>query len=70
MAGELTAETRALMWVFDRLSVDGGMTPREQRDTYREIGRVLLGKPSKASSYEPNEWDDSYAGRTALEDKP
>lgn len=47
-------ETRyrnALMWAFDRLKLDGGMTPREQRYTFDQIGNVLLGRSSPASSY-------------------
>lgn len=52
-------EVRALMWVFDRLSVDGGLALKEQQKTYREVGRVLLGLPSVASKYLPNDWDDS-----------
>jgi hypothetical protein len=52
---------KALMWAFDRLSVDGGMNAPEQRHTMREIGKVLCGRPSPAASYKPNEWDDSAA---------
>jgi hypothetical protein len=36
----------ALQWAFDRLSVDGGMTEKEQQLTCREIGNVLLGRPT------------------------
>jgi hypothetical protein len=50
---------RALMWAFDRLSTDSGMDKREQRTTAREIGKVLLGQPSQATRYRPNEDDDS-----------
>lgn len=53
----------ALMWAFDRLSVTGGMTPREQRYTMEQIGNVLTGRPSPAASYEPNDWDDSALPR-------
>lgn len=54
-----TEYRNALMWVFDRLSVDGGMTAQEQRFTMKQIGRVLNGLPSDAALYEPNEWDES-----------
>lgn len=54
-----TAYRNALMWAFDRLSIDGGMTVREQRRTMNEIGNVLRGRPSPAATYVPNDWDDS-----------
>jgi hypothetical protein len=38
----------ALQWAFERLSLDGGMTSKEQQLTYREIGNVLLGRPTPA----------------------
>ena len=49
----------ALLWAFDRLSIDGGMSVREQRHTMREIGNVLRGRPSPAATYKPNDWDSS-----------
>ncbi len=49
----------ALLWTFDRLSIDGGMTEREQATTMREIGNVLIGKPSPAGEYVPVEWAGS-----------
>ena len=49
----------ALMWVFDRLSVDDGLTPQQQRKTLVEIGNVLQQRPSVASDYMPDEWTDS-----------
>lgn len=49
----------ALMWAFDRLSIDGGMNVKEQHRTMREIGNVLRGRPSLAATYRPNDWDDS-----------
>lgn len=49
----------ALMWAFDRLGVDGGMSAREQLHTMREIGKVLCGRPSPAARYKPNDWDSS-----------
>jgi hypothetical protein len=55
------AYRNALMWVFDRLSIDGGMSPREQIHTMREIGKVLCGRPSPAATYKPNDWDSSAA---------
>jgi len=51
----------ALMWAFDRLSVDGGMTAREQAHTRRQIGNVLRGLPSSAANYKPRDWDESTA---------
>jgi hypothetical protein len=56
---EKTAYRNALLWAFDRLSVTGGMSPKEQRYTMQQIGNVLRGIPSPAGTYEPNEWDDS-----------
>lgn len=47
-----------LMWAYDRLTVDG-LTPKEIRDTHREIGNVLLGRSSKAATYVPREWSGS-----------
>jgi hypothetical protein len=49
----------ALLWAFDRLSIDGGMTVKEQKRTMLEIGNVLRGRPSVAANYRPNDWDDS-----------
>ncbi len=37
----------ALMWTFNRLTTDG-LTQKEIRDTYREIGNVLMGRSSPA----------------------
>lgn len=42
-----TAYRNALMWAFDRLTTDG-LTPKEIRTTAREIGNVLMGRPSPA----------------------
>lgn len=53
------AYRNALMWAFDRLGVDGGMTVKEQIHTMREIGKVLCGRPSPAATYKPNDWDSS-----------
>ncbi len=51
--------SRALMWVFDRTGIDGGMTAAECKNTAEEIGKVLAGKPSVAARYVPNKWDAS-----------
>lgn len=51
--------SRALMWAFDRTEIDGGMTEAECRRTAEEIGKVLIGEPSVAAQYTPNEWDAS-----------
>lgn len=53
------AYRNALMWAFDRLSLDGGMSAREQRYTMQEIGKVLCDRPSLAGTYKPNDWADS-----------
>lgn len=60
-----TKYRNALMWAFDRLTIDGGMTPREQRYTFEQIGKVLMGEPSPADSYVPNEWDHSVNLKSA-----
>jgi hypothetical protein len=57
----LAAYRNALMWAFDRLGVDGGMTAKEQLHTMREIGKVLCGRASPAATYKPNDWDSSAA---------
>ena len=59
MPPENSAYRNALMWAFDRLSVDDGMTLKEQKRTMAEIGKVLTGRPSPAATYEPPEWGDS-----------
>lgn len=41
----------ALLWAFDRLGVEE-MTPKEIMRTMIEIGKVLRGEPSPASTYE------------------
>lgn len=61
MTDELMRYRNALLWTFDRLSIDGGMTASEQRSTMREIGNVLCNLPSPAARYKPNKWDDSAA---------
>lgn len=43
----------ALLWTFERMSVDGGMTPAETRRTIKEISNVLQGRHSVAAEYEP-----------------
>ncbi len=54
----LSPERRTLLWVFDRLTTDN-LTPKEIKMTADEVGKVLLGKQSHASAYEPNYWNDS-----------
>lgn len=54
----------ALLWAFDRLSIDGGMTEREQATTMRELGNVLMGRPSPAGEYVPVEWAGSAKFKT------
>ncbi|WP_315833872.1 hypothetical protein [Bradyrhizobium prioriisuperbiae] len=49
----------ALIWAFDRLSTYSGLDRAEQRQTAREIGKVLLGQPPHATRYKPNYDDDS-----------
>lgn len=63
-ADEIERLRAALLWAFDRLSIDD-MTKREQQRTMLEIGNVLTGKPSPAASYVPNDWDDSAKLKTA-----
>lgn len=58
MENRETEYRNALLWAFDRLSVDR-MTPSEIRRTMIEVGKVLQGKPSPAARYMPNQWDDS-----------
>lgn len=53
------AYRNTLLWAFDRLSVTGGMTAKEQRYTMEQIGKVLTGRPSPAANYTPNDWDGS-----------
>ncbi len=53
MNNHITPERRALMWVYDRLSVDG-LTAKEIAKTHREIGNVILGRKSPASDYDPD----------------
>lgn len=53
-----TEYRNALLWVFDRLSVDR-MTPSEIRRTMFEVGNVLQRRPSPAARYQPEEWDES-----------
>ena len=55
---ERDKDRNALLWAFDRLSVDD-MTKRERQQTMLGIGNVLTGKPSPAATYVPNEWADS-----------
>lgn len=54
----------ALQWAFGRLSIDGGMTAREQQLTYREIGNVLLGRPTP----EIDGWRRRLAAAASAED--
>lgn len=54
-----TSYRNALLWVFDRLSVDGGLTLGEQKYTMLQVGKVLRGLDSPASRYVPNDWSDS-----------
>jgi hypothetical protein len=34
----------AVLWTYQRLSVDGGMSAQEQATTRRELGNVLFGR--------------------------
>jgi hypothetical protein len=51
---------RCLLWAYDLLSVDGGMTEKEQEVAFEEIGKVLRGDPARSDAWTPNEWDDSF----------
>lgn len=51
---ENTSLRAALRWAYDRLDIDGGMTPKEQRRTVEQIGNTLAGQPSRASDYRPD----------------
>ncbi len=48
----------ALMWAYDRLTVDNP-TKKEMGATILEIGKVLSEQSSVAMAYAPNEWDPS-----------
>ena len=48
----------ALMWALDYFGTDG-LTKKERARGIREIANVLTGRPSRATTYIPNEWDDS-----------
>lgn len=53
-----TQYRNALMWAVDYFSVDG-MTEKERVHGVKELGKVLLGRQSRAATYEPDEWSDS-----------
>lgn len=53
-----TKEHRALLWAFDRLSANCNDEKTNKR-TAEEIGKVLLGRPSPAATYAPDEFQDS-----------
>ena len=55
---DLVKYRNAILWAFDRLTTDG-LTQKEIKRTADELGNVILGKPSPASTYVRNEWDDS-----------
>lgn len=58
METDLIRYRNAILWAFDRLT-SGGLTQKEIKKTADELGKTILGKPSQASTYVPNEWDDS-----------
>lgn len=59
--GQPVAYENALRWCYDRLegAPEYTLTPREQGNTYKEIGNVLRGIESAAGSYEAGEFDAS-----------
>jgi len=54
----MTREFHALLWAFDRLNADCNDEKTNKR-TAKEIGNVLLGKPSPAATYVPDQFQDS-----------
>jgi len=48
----------ALMWALDYFGASN-LTEKERLHGVQEIGKVLTGRPSRAASYVPNEWDES-----------
>lgn len=53
---ELVKYRNALLWAVDYFSTDR-LTERERMTGIKELGNVLLGKPSRAAEYTPNDWD-------------
>lgn len=51
----------ALMWVYDRITVDSGMTKNETDRTAAEIRKALRGEKSDATAYKPELWHQSPA---------
>ena len=37
------------------------LTEKERAEGVKQLGNILLGRPSRAADYAPNEWDRSYA---------
>lgn len=55
----------AILWAVDYFSVSH-LTEKERANGIKELGNVLLGRPSRAADYTPNEWDNSaklFAGQ-------
>jgi hypothetical protein len=65
----LRAARNALMWAIDYFGASN-LTEKERLHGVLEIGKVLTGRPSRASTYAPNKWDKSAKLRAALEPKP
>jgi hypothetical protein len=67
----LRAYRNALMWAIDYFGASN-LTEKERLHGVLEIGKVLTGRPSRASTYAPNKWDKSakLRARAALEPKP
>jgi hypothetical protein len=58
METDLIRYRNAILWAIDRLTSDD-LTQKEIKKTADELGKTILGKPSQASTYVPNDWDSS-----------
>lgn len=60
MTNDLAKYRNAILWAVDYFGTSR-LTERERTEGVKQLGKVLLGQPSRAADYAPNEWDDSSA---------
>ena len=66
---DLAKYRNALLWAVDYFSASR-LTEKERAEGVKQLGNILLGRPSLAADYSPNEWDRSSSMNSQHQTNP